>query len=177
MSWGSVLLVVRAQEHKPALAEQQLCPQLLFLFTAITPSLVSGKPVPVSLAYQSTALIQRLTSVKRQHYSAVTAMPSSAFPFPWSRQTLCARDGYMHHSGKQHCWELRFPTWTVSQKLCTFPTKGLSMCSHMKPLARTHWAQVCNIGNLINLHKLCFTVLHRAIWKTMYLIKSYCVWL
>ena len=74
--------MARTQEHKPALAEQQLCPQLLFLFAAMTPALVSGKPAPVSLAVQSMALIERQTSIKREHYSAVTAMPSSASPIP-----------------------------------------------------------------------------------------------
>lgn len=70
------------QEHKPALAEQQLCPRLLFLFVAITPTLVSGKLAPVSLAVQTMALIQKQTSIKREHYSAVTATSPQPFQFP-----------------------------------------------------------------------------------------------
>jgi len=68
------------QEDKLAPAEQQLGPRLLFLFAAITPTPVSGKPAPVSPAAQSMALIERQTSIKREHYSAVTATPSSALP-------------------------------------------------------------------------------------------------
>lgn len=96
VSWGSILLVAKMQEHKPALAEQQLCPRLLFLFVAITPTLVSGKLAPVSLAVQTMALIQKQTSIKREHYSAVTATLSSAFPIPWwklgNKQTTGARE-------------------------------------------------------------------------------------
>lgn len=93
VSWWkwSILLVTRTQQQ-PSLAEQQLCPRLLFLCSAITPALVSGKPAPVSLAVQSMALIQRQTPIKREHYSAVTATSSSAFPILLRRQRIHARE-------------------------------------------------------------------------------------
>lgn len=122
VSWGSV---ARTQEHKPALAEQQLCPQLLFLFSAFTPTLVSGKPAPVSLVAQSMVLIQRQTSIKREHYSAVTAMPSSAFPIPWCRPRTHARQaGTCIVQRMRHCWGLRFSPWTVNQRFVHCSTTG-----------------------------------------------------
>lgn len=129
VSWWkwSILLMTRTQQHQPSLAEQQLCPRLLFLCSAITPALVSDKPAPVSLAVQSVALMQRQTSTKREHYSAVTATSSSAFPILLRRQRICAREmGTCIVRGRSTAVFKGFLPKQSTKTLCTFPTEGQS---------------------------------------------------
>lgn len=114
------------QEHKSALAEQQLSPQILFLFAAIAPTPVSGKPAPVSLAVQTMALFKGRLQLKG---SITQQLLQLCLPQPFQ----FANVGKEYVQERQACASLKEAELlglTVShlnsqqKNLFTFPTKG-----------------------------------------------------
>lgn len=113
------------QEHKSALAEQQLSPQILFLFAAIAPTPVSGKPAPVSLAVQTMALFKGRLQLKG---SITQQLLQLCLPQPFQFANVgkeCAREtSVCITQGSRVAGPDGFPLEQSTKNLFTFPTKG-----------------------------------------------------